>query len=182
MPTFYRPCVIANDPDSLGATIFSAYTLTFQTHLFSILPPSFARGFKALCASTLPDSRSPVTSPNPQIWVVFETLGLIDRYESIIASVGYEHIEAHVLSTCAGEWSKPMMDGLRNWMSDNIVPWMLLTYARGASNSVWFHLHFYGSGLVLKVYNSGRSTCDAARRRISVRLPYEQDTMRPTVR
>ena len=33
----------------------------------------------------------------------FEELGLIDRYESVIAGVGYEHIEAHVLETCTGQ-------------------------------------------------------------------------------
>ncbi|KAF5377908.1 hypothetical protein D9615_006791 [Tricholomella constricta] len=124
-------------PD-LGTTIFSAYTLNFQTHLFSILPGTFSRAFKALCASTLPPT-DPEVEVDPatrtgQIWAAFETLGLLDRYESIIASVGYEHIEAHVLATCTGEWSKPMMEDLRTWMSDKIVSWMLLPYARGASN------------------------------------------------
>lgn len=124
----------------LGATISSAYTLTFQTQLFSILPPSFSRGFKALVASTIPPSESDSDSsttpspPSPHIWAAFETLGLLDRYESIVASVGYEHIEAHVLATCTGQWEKPMLEGLRAWMSDKIVAWMLAPYARGASN------------------------------------------------
>jgi anaphase-promoting complex subunit 2 len=68
------------------------------------------------------------------IWKNFEILGLIDRYESIIASVGYEYIEEHVLKTCTGEWAKPMLEDLRVWMSDKVVPWMLHVYARGASN------------------------------------------------
>jgi anaphase-promoting complex subunit 2 len=51
-----------------------------------------------------------------------------------VASVGYEHIEAHVLATCTGEWERPMLEGLRTWMSDKIVSWMLAPYARGASN------------------------------------------------
>lgn len=126
----------------LGTTIYSAYTLSFQTHLFSIVPPSFARGFKALVASTLstsstaitPGSSSETDDPNGPIWQAFETLGLIDRYETIIATVGYEFIEQHVLETCTGEWSRPMLGELRDWMSDKVVPWMLLIYARGAAN------------------------------------------------
>ena len=125
----------------LGATISSSYTLTFQTQLFSILPPSFSQGFKALVASTLPSAESESDSstlpspPGRQIWAAIETLGLLDRYESIVASVGYEHIEAHVLATCTGEWERPMLEGLRTWMSDKIVSWMLAPYARGASSS-----------------------------------------------
>lgn len=119
----------------LGPTFFSAFTLTFQTHLFSILPPSFSRGFKALIVATLPPSDSTIPPPpNRHLWNAFESLGLLDRLDSIIASVGYEHIEAHVLATCTGDWSKPMMETLRAWMSDKMVSWMLLPYARGASN------------------------------------------------
>jgi len=68
------------------------------------------------------------------IWKNFEILGLVDRYESIIASVGYEYIEEHVLKTCTGEWAKPMLEDLRAWMSEKVVPWMLHVYARGAAN------------------------------------------------
>ena len=35
-------------------------------------------------------------------------LGLIDPYESIIAIIGHEYIEEHVLKTRTGEWAKPM--------------------------------------------------------------------------
>ncbi|KIJ92859.1 hypothetical protein K443DRAFT_112930 [Laccaria amethystina LaAM-08-1] len=62
----------------------------------------------------------------------FEELGLIDRYESVIASVGYEHIEAHVLETCTGQWGNTMLDVLRSWMSDKVVPWMLSVVAEEA--------------------------------------------------
>jgi anaphase-promoting complex subunit 2 len=70
------------------------------------------------------------------MWEAFEVLGLIDRYESLIASVGYEHIETHVLSTCEGRWSEAMMAELREWMTNKMVPWMLLPYARGATTSM----------------------------------------------
>jgi len=71
---------------------------------------------------------------NAALWKDFEMLGLIDRYESIIASVGYEFIEEYILTKCTGEWEKPMLEELRVWMSDRVVPWMLQVYARGASN------------------------------------------------
>ncbi|KAJ7028436.1 hypothetical protein C8F04DRAFT_1119316 [Mycena alexandri] len=117
--------------DELGPTIRGAYTLTFQTQLFSILPPAFVRGFKALCASTL----VPVAQHTPQMWEAFEILGLTDRYEGIIASVGYERIEDYVRETCAGKWDAPCLEGLRAWMTEQIVPWMLPMYAKGAINT-----------------------------------------------
>ncbi|KAJ7736365.1 hypothetical protein DFH07DRAFT_986179 [Mycena maculata] len=87
----------------LGPTIRGAYTLTIPIQLFSILPPGFVAGFKALCASTL----LPVAQHAPEMWDAFEALGLTDRYEGIIASVGYERIEEYVLETCTGKWDKP---------------------------------------------------------------------------
>ncbi|KAJ7274011.1 hypothetical protein C8J57DRAFT_1062796 [Mycena rebaudengoi] len=114
--------------EELGPTIRGLYTLTFQTQLFSVLPPSFVRGFKALCAATLPP---PYQTP-PGTWEAFEALGLTDRFEAIIASVGYEHIEEYVRETCAGKWDTPVLDTLRTWMAERIVPWMLPMYAKGA--------------------------------------------------
>ncbi|KAJ3735886.1 hypothetical protein DFJ43DRAFT_1054769 [Lentinula guzmanii] len=121
----------------LGATLHSAFVLSFQTHLFSVLTPTFVRGFKDLCASTLPstDPRTNVPAPNVEMWQAFEILGLLDRYENIIASVGYEHIEAHVVAACSGRWSNPMLGQLRKWMTDKVVPWMLLMYARNATTA-----------------------------------------------
>jgi len=63
----------------------------------------------------------------------------LDPYESILASVGYEYIEEHVLKTCTGEWAEPMLEDLRAWMSEKVVPWMVVlwmlhVYARRASN------------------------------------------------
>ena len=126
---------------SLRATIFSAYTLDFQTRLFSALPPSFNHAFKQLCAALLepsnPDespSKSWNVNSNSGIWKNFEFLGLLDRYENVIASVGYEFIEQHVKESCKGRWDKPILEDLRVWMSNRVVPWMLQVYARGASN------------------------------------------------
>lgn len=126
---------------SLRATIFSAYTLDFQTRLFSALPPSFNHAFKQLCAALLepsnPDESPPKSwnvNSNSGIWKNFEFLGLLDRYENVIASVGYEFIEQHVKESCKGRWDKPILEDLRVWMSNRVVPWMLQVYARGASN------------------------------------------------
>ncbi|KAI0322405.1 ubiquitin-protein ligase [Amylostereum chailletii] len=125
----------------LGHTISSAYVVHFQTHVFSVLPPTFAGGFKKLIAATLavftettPEPIGP-TIRDSKIWNCFELLGLTERYESLIASVCYEHIEEHVVSTCAMKWDEPMLAKLREWMADKVVPWMLLPYARGAKNA-----------------------------------------------
>ncbi|KAG1780495.1 hypothetical protein EV702DRAFT_1193970 [Suillus placidus] len=120
----------------LGPTMISAYTLAFQTHIFSVLPPSFARGIKALVSATL--QRTVSQSQDPQdrlLWQAFDTLSLIDRYETLIASIGYEFIESYVEETCARKWSEPMLATLRAWMIDKIVPWMLYPFARGATNA-----------------------------------------------
>ena len=153
----------------LGFTITSAYHLTFNTHLISVLPPTFAGGFKAICASTIsnfgsPDSASANTKMHvdPTVFLALETLGLVDRYESLVASVGYEYIEAHVLSTCAGKWSEPMLSKLRDWMSNKIVPWMLWPYGRGASTSQGFDFR-KPSTLLSRVFPSGRSSQQFAR-------------------
>ncbi|KAN0087485.1 Cullin homology [Tylopilus felleus] len=120
----------------LGQTITSAYTLAFQTYLFAILPPSFVRGVKALVAATLVRTVSqPSDQQDRSLWQAFETLSLIERYETLIASVGYEYIEAHVLQTCAGSWAEPMLANLRGWMIQKIVPWMVWPFARGATSA-----------------------------------------------
>ncbi|KAH7885407.1 hypothetical protein F5I97DRAFT_2033205 [Phlebopus sp. FC_14] len=120
----------------LGQTIISAYTLAFQTHLFSVLPASFARGVKSLVKATL---LQPVVQPNDAherpLWQAFDTLSLIERYETLIASVGYEYIESHVFETCIGQWAAPMLPRLRTWMIDKILPWMVWPFARGATNA-----------------------------------------------
>lgn len=133
----------------LGPTLLGAYTLAFQTHIYSTFPPSFSYGFKALIASTfslvnascpppwpLPPELQPQSStparPDLPLWTACEALGLLDRYESLIASVCYEHIETHVNETCAKKWDEAMLGRLRDWMAEKIVPWMVMPYARGA--------------------------------------------------
>lgn len=106
--------------------MLTTFNAEFQTHLFSIIPPGFPAGFKRLCESTVG------TEPDQKLWGAFETLGLLDRYENLVASVCYEQIEARVAATCVGVWNESMLTSLRNWMAEKIVPWMILPYARGA--------------------------------------------------
>ncbi|KAI8971172.1 ubiquitin-protein ligase [Trametes punicea] len=159
----------------LGPTILSAYTLTFQTHLFSIFPPSFLRGFKQLIASTIvlasasnpppwaipqdmPTTEQP-PRPDYMLWMACETLGLLERYESLISSVCYEHIEAHVYGTCAKKWDESVLPKLRDWMTDKIVPWLVMPYARGARSAEEARSMLQGIGSRLD-YHIYKTLCD----------------------
>ncbi|CAL1713211.1 unnamed protein product [Somion occarium] len=121
------------------------------THVFSVLPPSFTRGFKSLLNLTfnlvhmasapewmltlVPSTQPPPSRVDLPLWAAFDKLGLLDRYESLVSSVCYEYIEAHILQTCTGKWDEPMLANIRLWMADNIVPWMIMPYARGARSA-----------------------------------------------
>ncbi|KAI0365712.1 ubiquitin-protein ligase [Pilatotrama ljubarskyi] len=159
----------------LGTTIFSAYTLAFQTHIFSIFPASFSRGFKELIASTFslvntsspppwaipqdPSPSEPPPRPDYQLWTACETLGLLERYESLISSVCYEYIEAHVYETCAKKWDEPMLPKLREWMTETIVPWMIMPYARGARSAEEARAMLQGVGSRFD-YHVCKTLCD----------------------
>ncbi|KAI0632358.1 hypothetical protein C8Q77DRAFT_1125177 [Trametes polyzona] len=159
----------------LGATILSAYTLAFQTHIFSIFPPSFSRGFKELIASTFalvnastpppwaisPDlsSTEPPPRPDYMLWTACETLGLLERYESLISSVCYEHIEAHIYETCAKKWDEPVLPQLRDWMAEKIIPWMIMPYARGARSAEEARAMLQGVGSRFD-YHVCKTLCD----------------------
>ncbi|KAF8917802.1 hypothetical protein CPB85DRAFT_1373962 [Mucidula mucida] len=94
----------------LGLTIRSAYTLNFQTHLFAILSPTFVKGFKDLCAATLPplDGDAPPAIALP---------------------------EEYVIANCTEKWDVAVLPGLKTWMSGKIVPWMLMMYAKDATTT-----------------------------------------------
>ncbi|EAU93610.2 ubiquitin-protein ligase [Coprinopsis cinerea okayama7 len=156
----------------LGPVVASSYTLTFQTRLFSGLPNSFTQGFKSLCTWCLAPENFPPSdtlaalSPNMAVvWRDFEVLGLIDRYESVIASVGYEFIEKHVIEVCEGNWSKPMLEELRNWMSAKVVPWMLQIYARGATSTEEARSMLQGVGSRFD-FHINKTLCDLRTREI----------------
>jgi anaphase-promoting complex subunit 2 len=146
----------------MGATIMAAFTCTFQTHIYSVLPPIFSQGFKSLIAftftlSSTPPRPSPLSSPSSStassppdwllrlfppppdasrsdhsLWATFEALGLVERYESLILSVCYEHIENYVVETCKGVWDRHVLIEMREWMAREVVPWLIMPYAREA--------------------------------------------------
>ncbi|KIP08942.1 hypothetical protein PHLGIDRAFT_126668 [Phlebiopsis gigantea 11061_1 CR5-6] len=131
----------------MGPTVMGTFTITYQTHVFSILPPEFSKGFKELIAYTF-QVTSPDTcpdwltklfpcqgkSPRPDLglWMTFDELGLTERYESLILSVCYERIETHITETCSKVWDQQMLQPMRSWMSDVIIPWLITPYAREA--------------------------------------------------
>ncbi|KXN81442.1 Anaphase-promoting complex subunit 2 [Leucoagaricus sp. SymC.cos] len=153
-------CHITEDCDTFFTSCISSFSAQYITIIaldvdFCLKIP-FLEGLKQQCYLVEADAQGYMTrvvqtlgapfrslgdylpdadEPNAPIWQAFETLGLIDRYKTIIATVGYEFIERHVLETCAGEWSRPLLGELRDWMSDKAVLWMLLIYARGATNA-----------------------------------------------
>lgn len=88
-------------------------------------------------------------------------MGMLERFESLISSVCYEAIEKRVWDKCAKSWEEPELANLREWMTDCIVPWMLLPYARGARNCTRSpHLVFF---LADFPFPSGGSKGDASR-------------------
>ncbi|KAI0345864.1 hypothetical protein BDW22DRAFT_1353469 [Trametopsis cervina] len=132
----------------LGPTVLTAFTTTFQTHVFSVLPSSFSQGFKSLVSATL-DPRYATTPPawmnslfptpgpslhrwDKPLWLAFEQLGMTERYESLIASVCYEHIEKYILETYAKVWDRECLEEIRIWMTNHVVPWLIMPYAPNA--------------------------------------------------
>lgn len=114
-----------------GSLLNKTFIKEFHTNLFSSLPPSFAGAFKKLCESTVG------AEPEPTLWMSFELLGLLERYENLVASVCYEQIEARVQALCPGNWSEQMLPVLRTWMSNEILQWMILPYARDAKTRMF---------------------------------------------
>ena len=43
-------------------------------------------------------------------------------------------VETHIWRTCVGKWDEPVLNTIRDWMANKIVPWMLMPFARGAKN------------------------------------------------
>ncbi|KAH8114497.1 Cullin [Phellopilus nigrolimitatus] len=137
----------------LGSLLLTTYRAEFQTHLFAALPPTFPGAFKRLCVSTVGSVQ------DQQLWIAFDSIGLLDRYENLVASVCYELIETRVQETCAGIWGEQMLPSLRNWMAEQIVPWMILPYARGSKSQDETRNMLSGIGTRFD-YHVCKSLCD----------------------
>lgn len=176
------------DPTSLGPIVYKGFDFTFRTCLFSILPPSFASGFKALASWALsPEDfppADPLTARTPItiVWQHCETLGILGRFESIISSVGYERIERHVLETCEGNWSSPMLQELRKWTSNKVLSWLLEIYVRGQATSKFMRFYVRSLALQRLTLSSHRSGEHARRHWVPVRLSPYEDALRASVR
>ena len=70
---------------------------------------------------------------------------MIERYESLISSVCYEHIESHVVTRCAQVWDRQSLSDMRAWMTDQIVPWLIMPYARGVRTGKVTHSCLYSN-------------------------------------
>ena len=165
-----------------GHQVLAAFNHTFQTHIFSVLPASFSSGFKSLIEMTLEPyldaeeakKRSKEHPADLRLWAGFECLGMLERFESLISSVCYEAIEKHARDKCAKSWAEPELANLREWMTDCIVPWMLLPYARGARNCTG---SLQPQLSLIDPPSSGRSKGDASRCRGEVRFSHVQDAL-----
>jgi anaphase-promoting complex subunit 2 len=74
-----------------------------------------------------------------------------------------------------------MLEDLRMWMSEKVVPWMLHIYARGATTRR-FCATFFRVVLFDDSITSGGGENDVAGRWVALRFPYQQDPMRFEVR
>ncbi|KAL0961464.1 hypothetical protein HGRIS_006408 [Hohenbuehelia grisea] len=128
-------------PEELGSGLLSAYTRSFRNNFFLTLPTSFSGAFRALCASTLPSSDALPEELNaePNLWYIFNILGLTERFEGLIANVGYDYIHEYILETCTEQWAEPMLEGVKEKMSKQIIPWLLSIYGRGDLHSEEAH-------------------------------------------
>jgi anaphase-promoting complex subunit 2 len=77
------------------------------------------------------------------LWQAFEQLGMTERYESLIASVCYEHIEEHIVNTYSKVWDKLCLEEAREWMSRHVVPWLLMPYAPNAKTGRYYTISLH---------------------------------------
>lgn len=90
--------------------------------------------------SLVPAGQPPPSRVDLPLWTAFDKLGLLDRYESLVSSVCYEYIETYILESCSKKWDECTLGTIREWMADNIVPWMIMPYARGARNGTFYSI------------------------------------------
>ena len=89
----------------------------------------------------------PQTGPPPDrwdrpLWHAFEQLGMTERYESLIASVCYEQVEAHVTESYSRVWDRECLSEARDWMSRHILPWLFMPYAPNAKTGTYIARHY----------------------------------------
>ncbi|EJD53705.1 hypothetical protein AURDEDRAFT_141713 [Auricularia subglabra TFB-10046 SS5] len=115
--------------EQLGEKLTSMFYTSFTTNLHLALPQSFPEAFVALLQSTIGDTS------DTNLFSQLETLGLLNRYEALLAAVICEQIEAQIDEMCPGKWDKPCLPILRHWLGDKVVQWLLAQYSSTRRNS-----------------------------------------------
>lgn len=113
---------------SRSATLLKSYRITFQSILSSVITSTFRDAFARL----LSESMGWTAEVNAPLFQSLDTLGLLDRYESLLSGVVYHQIERRVSETCPKEWEQPQLASLRGWLRETVVPWLAGPYARGS--------------------------------------------------
>jgi len=99
-----------------GPSFANMFKRSFTANLHVALPPQFHSGFVALVRSSL-------TGGGPAgLFAQLEILGVLDHFESLIASVICNLIEERILETCPQQWATPQLAALREWLGEAIVP------------------------------------------------------------
>ncbi|ELU44000.1 ubiquitin-protein ligase [Rhizoctonia solani AG-1 IA] len=104
----------------------------FRTNFLSTLPRGFPVAFHALLRSTLA-----APALDPRLFPILDVMGLLQDHEALVASVIHEAIEKRVKEVCEednGETS--VLQTVKNWFTESVVPWMAMTYGRGLTDEV----------------------------------------------
>jgi anaphase-promoting complex subunit 2 len=105
--------------------------MTFHSIIYSSFPATFKEAFATLMSASIYWAPERSTSLFP----LLETLGLLDRFESLMSGIVYDEIEKKVAETCPKVWTVAQLSQLRDWLKQTVVPWLASPYARGAKTS-----------------------------------------------
>lgn len=104
----------------------------FRTNFLASLPPGFPRAFHALLRSTL---ASPAL--DARLFPTLDLMGLLQDHEALVASVIHEAIEKRVKEVAAEDnGENSVLQIVKNWFTESVVPWMAVTYGRGLSDQM----------------------------------------------
>lgn len=73
-------------------------------------------------------------SPYAALFGALDVLGFLERYESQLTACINNLIETKIRTTCPGSWDAQILPEMKQWLIDNIVPWIARPYARGLAN------------------------------------------------
>ncbi|GJJ13406.1 hypothetical protein Clacol_007660 [Clathrus columnatus] len=73
-------------------------------------------------------------SPYAALFGALDILGFLERYESQLTACINNLIETRIKTTCPGAWDAQVLPEMKQWLVDNIVPWIARPYARGLAN------------------------------------------------